>query len=127
MEIKGRIETGAGQGAFFTSLEWVVGQFEREMGFKPFPGTLNVRVAPEDLNNLADFFRNLDFELASEDPNFCAARVKKVRINGIAGAAVFPADEVRIHEKEVIEIMADRHLKDSLGLADGDMVTITDF
>lgn len=127
MEIKGFIERGAGKGAFFTTLDWVVAQFEKEMGFKPFPGTLNVKILPEDLSKLEDFFGKEDFKLVPDDPSFCTAGFRKVRVGGIPAAAVFPGEEVRIHGKDVIEIMADRHIKDSLGLNDGDPVTITDF
>ncbi len=127
MEIKGFIQRGAGQGTFFTTLDWVVTQFEKNMGFKPFPGTLNVQIAPEDVSKLEAFFHKEDFQLIPDDPNFCSAGFKRVRVNGIPGAAVFPSDEVRIHGKDLIEIMADRHVKDSLELNDGDSVIITDF
>lgn len=126
MEIKGFIEKGAGKGAFFTTLEWVVTQFEKEMGFKPFPGTLNVKIDVEDVSKLEGFFAKEDFQLVPDDPSFCTAGFKKVRVNGIPAAAVFPSENVRIHGKEVIEIMADRHIKDSLDLNDGDPVIITE-
>ena len=127
MEIKGFIESGAGKGAFFTTLDWVVVQFEKAMGFKPFPGTLNVKIVPEDLSKLEVLFGKEDFELVPDDPNFCTAGFKKVRVCGVPGAAVFPSEDVRIHGKDIIEIMADRHVKESLDLKDGDQVTITEF
>jgi CTP-dependent riboflavin kinase len=42
------------------------------------------------------------------------------------GAAVFLSEDVRIYERAIIEIMASCHLKETLRLADGDQVTITD-
>lgn len=127
MEITGVIERGAGQGAYFTSLDWVVDQLEQAVGFKPFPGTLNVRVADEDLSKLDAFFENWDCELIPDNPEFCSAGLKRVRINGIPAALIVPSEDVRIHGKEIVEIVADRHLKGSLGLDDGDTVIITDF
>ena len=126
MQISGVIQTGVGKGTFFTQLDWVVAQFERAMGFKPFPGTLNVRISEEQVAKLKSFFSHKDAELVPDNPEFCSAWLKKVWVNGIPGAAVFPSDDVRIHEEAIIEVMASCHLKESLGLADGDEVTITD-
>ena len=127
MKIVGTIERGAGQGAFFTTLDWVVEQFEKAMGFKPFQGTLNVRVSQEDLHKLDSFFAEEDFEIVPNDPQFCAARLKKVRVNDLPAAVVFPSEDVRIHGKEIIEIMSNCHIKETLLLTDGDQVIITDF
>jgi CTP-dependent riboflavin kinase len=39
---------------------------------------------------------------------------------------VLPSKDVRIHDSLVIEIITDRDMKQSLGLRDGDAVTIED-
>ena len=49
MEISGIIQNGAGKGAYFTRLDWVVKQCKEILGYEPFPGTLNVCVEDEDL------------------------------------------------------------------------------
>jgi HAD superfamily hydrolase (TIGR01509 family) len=126
MRITGRIESGAGKGAFFTGLDWVIEQFEAAMGFKPYPGTLNVRVSGDGPDDLEAFFSEKDFEIRPENPDFCAAGFKRVWIDGIPAAAVFPSEDVRIHGKDVVEIMAGGHVKSALGLSDGDEITITD-
>jgi len=125
MKIRGTIEKGAGRGAFFTSLDWVVEQFETGFGWKPFPGTLNVRVSPEDISKLNDFFERKDLELIPDDPAFCSASLKSVRVDGIPAAVVFPSEDVRIHANDIIEVIAGCHIKDALHLADGDEVIIT--
>jgi CTP-dependent riboflavin kinase len=127
LKLRGVIQSGAGRGAFFTRLEWVVEQFEKAMGFAPFPGTLNVRICDEDVAKLDAFFSERHFQLVPDDPQFCAAHLKKVRVNGVAAAAVFPSEDVRIHSKDVIEIMTYCHIKETLRLSDGDTVTITEF
>ena len=123
-EIRGIIERGEGQGAHFTAVGWVRDQCRRGLGYAPFPGTLNVRVKEEDLERLDAFLRDPDFELVPDDPAFCSARVKKVTVNGVPAAVVLPAEEVRIHGKRVIEILAATSLKASLGLEDGDTVSV---
>jgi riboflavin kinase len=115
-----------GKGAFFTRLDWVVDQFERALGFRPFPGTLNVRISEEDVPKLESFFSQKDGELVPDTPEFCSAWLRKVWVNGIRGASAFPSEDVRVHESAIIEIMAGCHLKQTLRLADGDHVTIAD-
>jgi riboflavin kinase len=127
MEITGVIETGVGKGAFFTNLDWVVEQIERNAGFKPYPGTLNIRVCDEDLAKLDALFACKDFELVPDDPQFCTAGARIIRINGIPAMAVFPGEDVHVHGREVIEIITSCHVKDTFHLKDGDQVTITDF
>ncbi len=55
MKMAGVIQKGVGQGAFFTKLDWVIEQFEKAMGAKPFPGTLNVRLYDEDIPKIEAF------------------------------------------------------------------------
>lgn len=125
MKLRGVIESGKGQGAFFTSLDWVVKQFENAMGFKPFPGTLNVRVSAEDAESLTALRNRRDFELIPDDPQFCSAGAAHVTINGIRAALVFPSEDVSVHDSEVVEVIADRNIKEALCLGDGDRVVIS--
>lgn len=124
LTLTGTIQSGAGQGAYFTQVAWVVAQCRRMLGYKPFPGTLNVRVNDTDLDVLDAFFGETDFELIPDDPAFCSARVKRITVNGIPGAVILPSEDVRIHEKRILEILAPCSLKEALGLRDGDCVTI---
>ena len=84
-----------------------------------------MRVSQEDVSKLGDFFAQKDLELVPDNPAFCSAGLKSVRINGISAAVVFPSEDVRIHSNDLIEIIAGCHIKDTLHLADGDLVTIS--
>lgn len=125
LEIAGVIQSGAGQGAYFMSVDWVVAQCRDNLGYSPFPGTLNVTVSDLDLKKLESLYQETDFELVPDDPNFCAAGVVKIMLNGIAGAIVLPSEDVRIHENRVVEILSHCNLKKTLGVADGDTVIIS--
>jgi riboflavin kinase len=125
MKISGSIQSGVGKGAFFTQVDWVVKQCEDLLGYKPFPGTLNVHICDEDLEKLEKFFASTDCVLVPDDPKFCAANVKKVKINGVSAAVVLPSEDVRVHENRVIELIASCSLKEALGLKDGDTVTVS--
>ncbi len=126
MELSGVIEKGAGRGAYFTQVDWVVRQCRGKLNMIPYPGTLNVRIHDESLSQLEAFLRETDVELVSEDPSFCAARVKKVHVNGVAAALVLPSEDVRIHDVRTIELIAPVNLKAHLGLKDGDAVIVRD-
>ena len=125
MEVSGVIFSGAGKGAYFTQVDWVVKQCQNKLNMTPFPGTLNVRINDETIQMLGDFLRVADVELIPDDPSFCAARVKKVVVNGVPAAVVLPGEEVRIHDNRTIELIASCSLKKRLGLHDGDTVTIS--
>ena len=43
----------------------------------------------------------------------------------ITGIIVAPAENVRVHRKNIIEIICHLRLKDALGVDDGDGVTLT--
>ncbi len=124
--MRGIIESGAGKGAFFVGLEWVKEQIGSQMGFVPYPGTLNVRIQPEDVSTLERMIQEHDGRLIPTDPAFCTAGLKRISLSGVPGAIVLPSKDVRIHDSLVIEIITDRDMKQSLGLRDGDAVTIED-
>jgi CTP-dependent riboflavin kinase len=64
-------------------------------------------------------------ELVSPDSNYCSGYVFPVSIEGISAAIVFPAEDVRVHGKNIIEIISPKMLKDTLDVKDGDQVNIT--
>lgn len=125
IEIVGVIQSGVGQGAYFTTVDWVVAQCKTRLGYEPFPGTLNVSVRSRDVKRLDHLYQKTDFKLVPDDPNFCAARVTKIMLNGIPAALVLPSEDVRVHENRVVEIISSCRLKEALDAADGDEVTIS--
>ena len=124
-KIAGRIVSGIKQGAFFTQLDWVQEQCLEKLGFKPFPGTLNLEIPDENVTIIDALQSQEGIELVPPDSNFCSGFVFPITIEGISGAIVAPAADVRVHGKNIIEIISHLGLKDALGLADGDWVTLT--
>ena len=124
-KITGKIVSGVKQGAFFTQLDWVQEQCLQKLGFKPFPGTLNLEIAHENMRIIEALQAQEGIELVPPDSNFCAGFVFPISIEGISGAMVAPAANVRVHAKNIIEIISHLRLKDALGVEDGDWVTLT--
>jgi len=122
--ITGKIVSGAGEGAYFTQIGWVQQQCYEKLGFKPYPGTLNLKISEEFLPAIQLLDQKTGSELISPDPQFCNARVFQVSLQDIIGAVILPEEKVRIHPKNIIEIIAPQNIKASLNVKDGDSVTV---
>lgn len=119
LEISGKIISGAGEGAYFTQIEWVRQQCEEKLGFNPYPGTLNLQVASDNLSIIASLDQEKGIELISPNPKFCNAKAFPVRLDKINGAIIMPEEKVRIHAENIIEIIAPVNIKATLDVEDG--------
>ena len=124
INISGKILSGAKQGAFFTQLDWVREQCLNKLGFAPWPGTLNLEIAMDRVAVIEELKATKGLELVSPDSNFCSGHVFPVSIQGLPAAIVIPAEDVRVHAKNIIEIISPEMLKDTLDVKDGDWVTL---
>ena len=124
LAIIGKIVSGTGEGAYFTQIGWVQQQCEEKLGFKPYPGTLNLEISEEFLPAIEFLDQEKGIGLISPDPKFCNAMVFKVSCLDIIGAVILPEEKVRVHPKNIIEIIAPQNIKASLNVKDGDSVTV---
>ena len=122
--ITGRIVSGVKKGAFFTQLDWVQEQCQKKLGFKPYPGTLNLEITAEDLPIIESLEHKKGIELISPDPKFCNAKAFAVTLGEIKGAIIIPEEKVRIHPKTIIEIVASLKIKEALNVKDGDIINV---
>jgi len=123
LKITGKIVGGAKQGAFFTELDWVQQQCVDKLGFAPWPGTLNLEIPMDRVAVIEELMVKEGMELVSPDSNYCSGHVFPVSIEGIPAAIVLPAEDVRVHAKNIVEIISPEMLKESLNVKDGDWVT----
>ena len=124
LEITGKIVSGAGEGAFFTQIDWVLQQCKEKLGFKPFPGTLNLEVAPDDLPIITSLDQKEGVELISPDPKYCNAKAFPVKLEEVNGAILMPEEKVRIHAENIIEIISPLNIKTTLNVKDGALLSI---
>ena len=122
--IAGKIVRGVEQGIFFTQLEWFQEQCADKLGFKPYPGTLNLEISGEYLPIIESLNREEGIELISPDPKFCNAKAFSVSLGEISGAIIMPDEKVRVHPKNIIEIVAALNIKASLNVGDGDFISV---
>lgn len=122
--LAGKIIPGVKQGAFFTQLEWFQEQCAEKLGFKPYPGTLNLEISGEYLPIIESLNREEGIELISPDPKFCNAKAFSVSLGDISGGIIMPDEKVRVHAKNIIEIVAPLNIKASLNVGDGDIISV---
>ena len=49
IELAGNVFSGFGEGGYYVSREGYRDQFERKLGFKPYPGTLNLQLTSSEI------------------------------------------------------------------------------
>ena len=122
MKIDGEVTTGLGKAAYFLSQDFYTKEFKKNLGFIPYPGTLNVIVSDEhldEINEIKDKCQNL----IKPDEGFGAVKYIEAILNDeITGAIVFPAKTE--HTENYLEFIAHDKLRDKINLKDGDTVTI---
>jgi CTP-dependent riboflavin kinase len=121
--IKGEIFSGMGEASAYIEMEPYQQKFEEITGYGPYPGTLNVRVDPDDVRELKETLegKKLDnFTYRGEE--YSAAEVYNVKIGG--EEAAFIDLEITDYGDDVMEIIAPKKLRDELDLEDGDEIEI---
>ena len=122
MKINGEVTTGLGKAAYFLSQEFYTNEFKKNCGFVPYPGTLNVIVSEEYLDEINEIKNNCE-NLIKPDEGFGAVKFIDAKLNDvIGGAIVFPAKTT--HEENYLEFIAEHKLRDELNLEDGDIVIL---
>lgn len=123
--LSGTVESGLGEGAYYMSLRPYALQFEQILGFIPYPGTLNIRLTPTGVMSrkktaLANWHVIKGF--VSEGRTFGDVRCLPCMIQDIPCGIIVPG---RSHyPDELVEVVAPTAMRNTLGLQDGDEVTI---
>ena len=124
--IAGTVFTGLSEGSYYMSLDGYRKQFISKLGFDPFPGTLNLRVNNENLNDrkILDTYPFVYIEgFANEKRTYGPAKCFRAIVNDeVKGAIVLP---IRAHYGEdVVELIAPISLRKQFKLVDGDKVRV---
>ncbi len=124
--IKGHLVTGLGEGAYY--VEMYASRFEMALGFKPFPGTLNVRVLDEMSRKSVSRMRQSPPLIVQgftyEGRTFGDVVCYRVRVNNRVDAAVVIAQRTH-HSEDILEIVAPVNLRKKLRLRDSSEVVLT--
>lgn len=122
--LHGSIKDGMGEGQYYIDQEGYRTQFESKLGFKPYPGTLNISVDKEDVGKLdvikstAGIYIN-GFNHGGR--SFGDVIAYKSKIKNIECAIVVPA---RSHYVDIIEVICQYHLRRTLSIGTDDRVDV---
>jgi len=123
--LRGIVASGVGQGAYFMSLAWVRSAVHRSLGFEPYPGTLNVRLADPDMRSRwREVSKQRALLLTPPPPETCGGRLVSITLpRGVAAAVIVP--DVTRYDDDVLEVISAVHLRSELGLEDGAVLELT--
>lgn len=119
------VVSGLGEGAYYLSQKEYISQFTRKLGFKPFPGTLNVMIAPEELEKRIVLRQRKPIAISGfrkDKRTFGHIDAYRCAIDGLACAIVFP--DRSLHGLRVLEVISEFNLRKKLGLQDGSNLQI---
>lgn len=121
MNIKGIVVSGTRKGSYFVSQKVYSDQFQQKLGFKPFPGTLNIEIGGETLKQIDQIPEEKKGIIQGKE-GFGDVNFIKAALNEIDGALLFPVKTE--HPRDILEFIAAVNLRKSLKLNDGDLVTL---
>lgn len=123
MNLEGKVFTGMGVGKEYLSLEPYQRKIKEITGFRPFPGTLNLRCKKEDVEEVLD---RIDADridsFSFEDEKYSGIDVYSAILQDLEVAVL--RMEVTDYGPEVVEVVAEDNLREELGLEDGDKVEL---
>ena len=119
-KIKGKVASGLGEGQYYIALEGYSSQFQRKLGFEPYPGTLNLKL-PEPFAHGAS--SPVDIEgFKDQSRTYGGCKCFPGKIGAIPCAIVRP--DRTSYPPRLVEIIAPSNLRKSLELKDGDEVEV---
>lgn len=122
MKILGFVISGTKKGGYFLSQKFYSKQFKEKLGFKPFPGTLNIQIQEENLEQIAKIPEE-EIGIIEGEEEFGTVKYIKASLNDtINGALVFPVKTQ--HPQDILEFIAQENLREKLNLKDGELVNL---
>lgn len=121
ISINGIVVRGLGEGTYFMSMQHYQNQIRKKLGFKAYPGTLNLKVNQKQADSLKKLNTIKIDGFKSGNKTFGGASCYRARIKDINGSIIVP--DLTKH-KGVVEFIAPVHVKLELKIKDGDKVKV---
>lgn len=121
MKIKGTLTSGSGEGAYYMSKKVYNLQFRERLGFKPYPGTLNIIIQEEYVTSIKKCLRGAK-KIEGKGDLGDVLYMRATLNDKIKGALIFPVKTH--HPQRILEFIAPVYIRQTLKLEDGDTVTL---
>lgn len=124
--VRGIVSSGIGEGRKFVSLPWFKKQVEENLGFKPYPGTLNLVVYEgcEDLKRIL-LCNSFGYKIVPENGYFPGILYRAIIASSLPGGVIRPC--IPKYPINLIEFIAPVCLRRNLNLRDGNEVEVKIF
>ena len=127
VELKGKLVSGMGEGAYYMSLKGYTRQFKTKIGYIPFPGTLNVQLDQERyLQTISQFDTANGIMIKSfSDGKRTYGWVKcfKATLNKTVQCHIIRLERTH-HDPHIVELVSVSNIRKTCKLQDGSKVTI---
>lgn len=115
--ISGTVISGVQEGNYYVSQEEYQRQFAEKLGFRAFPGTLNLKVNPDELPKLTNKNPIRIEGFSKEGRTFGGLTCYKAKLKFQRVAIAIP--DRTTHGKDIMEVISPINLKEALGIKDG--------
>ncbi|MBM3228799.1 CTP-dependent riboflavin kinase [Candidatus Parvarchaeota archaeon] len=122
-EFSGKVVSGLGEGARYIGMPEYAKRIKERVGFRPYAGTLNVRITPDEIEKRLRLKSKPGVEVGGFEKGgktYGKLLCYRCRIGNIGGALVFPARST--HGLNTLEVIAPVDLRKRFGLNDGDWI-----
>ena len=124
IQITGTISSGLGEGQYYLGQKEYLEQIQEKVGFRPFEGTLNITVTPDEYSKLdlvpsGNIIQIGGFK--AQGRTFGKADCIPAKIGKVQCAIIIPK---RSHHTDVLEIISASQLRNKMKLNDGDGIVV---
>lgn len=123
--LKGKVKSGLNEGKFYIEQRQYKEQFVKKLGFKPYPGTLNMSV---DLPELKKFLSNKEpiriDGFTTQKRSYGGITCYPVKLKDTNASIIFP--DRSVHKEDEVELIASPYLRGKYKLKDDDVLEIDD-
>lgn len=125
LEIEGVISKGLGEGGYYVSLEGYQSQMKDKLGFRPYPGTLNIKIGESQRWKRQHLLQGEPIVITGfkgKDRTYGDLFAYKCALEGLPCAVIIP---LRTHHgADTLELLCPFNVKKKLGRGEGDKVKV---
>ncbi len=125
LDISGAIETGIGEGKYYLSLDGYKKQMKEKLGFVPFPGTLNIKLANKEHWKKEQLLATEAIVIngfRSKERSYGDIYAYPCELEGNSCAVIVPLRTS--HGPDIIEIVCGFDIRKRFKKKDGDIITV---
>ena len=128
LELKGRLVSGMGEGAYYMALKGYTRQFKSKIGYVPFPGTLNVKLDKKEYTESVRQFEGLEGTMikgfSDGKRTFGWVKCFDAKLNSTINCKLIRLERTH-HDTTIVELISKTNIRKSAKISDGSKVTIT--